>query len=346
MADKTDCEYLTLPLHSPVVVGACPLTMGPESLRQMIACGAGAVVLPSIFQEQIAVTDQFSGDRPSPASSDLELDQQIYNAGPDKYLTVIQETKRLASVPVIASMNGYCDGAWLDFARRIEASGADALELNVQPVIADPRESAEEIETKLVELVRKVCASVAIPVAVKTTRNFTNLANLVLRIQSAGAAGVVLFAHEVRWDVAINKLQWTAQWELTPIDSLGATVSGLIQTRVVGLDLSIAASGGVRTAEDAIKVMIAGADVVMITSEIYRAGPDAISGIVNGIERYLEISGYPTFAHFREARPTPVLRSHGAVRGDYLAPLTRSADYRDPTPVVPMQTGDQYGHQD
>lgn len=344
MTDKTDCEYLTLPLHSPVVVGACPLTMEPESLRQMIACGAGAVVLPSIFQEQISVPDQLPGTMA--ATSDLGLDQRIYNAGPDKYLTVIQETKHLASVPVIASMNGYCDGAWLDYAQRIEASGADALELNVQPVIADPRESAEEIETKLVELVRKVCASVAIPVAVKTTRNFTNLANLVQRIQSAGAAGAVLFAHEVRWDVAINRLQWTTEWELTPVDSLGATISGIVQTRAAGLDLSIAASGGVRTAEDAIKVMIAGADVAMITSEIYRAGPASISRIVKGIERYLETSGYPTLAHFRKARPTPVLRSYGAMRNDYLASLTRSTDYRDPTPVVPMQTGDQYGHRD
>ena len=107
--------------------------MEPESVRQMVACGAGAVVLPSIFQEQFTDPDK------------LDPYPQIYNAGPDKYLLVIQETKRLVSVPVIASLNGYCDGEWLDFARRIEAYGADAIELNVQPVIADPRESADAI---------------------------------------------------------------------------------------------------------------------------------------------------------------------------------------------------------
>lgn len=334
MAMTTACEYLQLPLKSPVVVGSCPLTMEPESVRQMVACGAGAVVLPSIFQEQFSDPDK------------VDPYSRIYNAGPDKYLRVVQEIKRLVSVPVIASLNGFCDGEWLDFARRIDAYGADAIELNVQPVIADPRESADAIETKLVEMVRKVCDSVAIPVAVKTTKRFTNLANVLRRFQSAGAAGVVLFAHDLHWDVAIDQLHWTTQWELTPVDSVGATVSGIVQARAAGLNLSIAASGGVRTADDAIKVMIAGADVAMITSEIYRAGPTAILRMVQGIERYLVTAGYPTLARFRQARPAPILRSHRGMRDDYLVSLTRSTKYRDPTPVHPVFTGDRYGHRD
>jgi dihydroorotate dehydrogenase (fumarate) len=131
---------------------------------------------------------------------------------------------------------------------------------------------------------------------------------------------------------------------LTPIDSLAPTLAGIIQARTGGLDLSVAASGGVRTAEDAIKAMIAGADVVMVTSEIYRSGAEAIRGIVQGIDRYLELGGYPTLAHFHKVRPVPESRTQQAARQDYLEPLTRSDTYTDPTPVARHQAGDRYGH--
>lgn len=344
MSSAINCVYLKIPLNSPVIVGACPLTLVPESLRQMVNCGAGAVVLPSIFQEQF---DYQAEIPPLPQIRVGEnIQQEIYNGGPDKYLASIQEIKRLVSVPVIASMNGYCDGDWLDFAKRIETSGADALELNVQPLITNRQQTAEEIESQLCALVQRICESIKIPVAVKMSRHFTSVANVAHRIRLAGAAGVVLFAHETKWEVAINRLQWTTHWELTPIDSLGSTVAGLIQAKVGGLDLSIAASGGIRTAEDAIKVMIAGADAVMITSEIYRAGPAAIRKIVHGIERYLEAGNYESLARFQQSRPAPESRSQRMMRLDYLEPLTRSVEYADPTPVVEQQTGDRFGHQD
>ena len=331
MATDLNVSYLKLPLKSPIVVGACPMTLEPESVRQMIDCGAGAVVLPSIFQEQIAYRDE---------------SQSKYNGGPDQYLTSIQEMKRLASIPVIASMNGFCDGTWLEYAKHIEVNGADAIELNLQPTVSNPAQRAEEIEEQLCEMVRKVCESVSIPVAVKLTHRFTSIANLAHRLQLLGAAGVVLFAHEPKWEVAIDRLQSTSHWELTPVDSLGATLTGIIQARLGGLDLSIAASGGVRTAEDAIKAMIAGADVVMITSEIYRSGPEAISKMVHGLERLIEIQGFHSLAQLQQARPAPETRSRQATRFDTIDPITRTTTYRDPTPVVERQSGDRYGHQD
>jgi dihydroorotate dehydrogenase (fumarate) len=326
--------------------------MDPEKLRQMIACGAGAVVLPSIFQEQL------SADSPLPldpvAAADLaaqDLSQQTYNRGPDQYLSSIQEIKRLSTVPVIANLNGYSEGPWLDFAQQMAAAGADALELNLQPVIANPQESAETIEARLATLILRVCQrvsiqSVSIPVAVKTTRHFTNVAHMLERIRSAGAAGVVLFAHEVHWDVAIDRLQQTSHWELTPAESVGPTIAGIIQARSGAADLSVAASGGVRTCEDAVKVMIAGADVVMVTSEIYRAGPCAISRIVQGLERYLDTHSFGSFQDFLRARPSPQLRTQHLHRLDYLDPLTNSENYRDPSPIIDQHSGDRYGHRD
>lgn len=348
MTSRTACEYLKIPLTSPVVVGACPLTLEPEKLRQMIAAGAGGVVLPSLFQEQLSPQGEWPLDRI--AASELaaqDFRQQFYNGGPDKYLSSLQEIKRVASVPVMASLSGYSEGPWLDFARRIEASGADAIELNLQPVIVDPQQPAEEIETVICRIIQSVCQSVTIPVAVKTTRHFTNVAHMVQRIHSAGAAGVVLFAHESHWDVALDHLQWTTRWELTPIDTVGATIAGLVQARMGNAEVSIAASGGVRTAEDALKALIAGADVVMITTEIYRAGPEAISRIVGGVERYLETHGFGSLRELGNARPTPQPRTQRHARqSNYLNPLTASQTYHDPSPVTDQQTGDRYGHPD
>ena len=331
MATDLNVFYLKLPLKSPIVIGACHLTLELESVCQMISCGAGAVVLPSIYQEQIAHRDE---------------SHSRYNGGPDQYLKSIQEIKRLANIPVIASMNGYCDGSWLEYAKLIEVNGADAIELNLQPNISNPAQRSEEIEEQLCEMVRRVCDSVSIPVAVKLSPRFTNLANMAHRLQVLGAAGVVLFAHETKWEVAINRLQWTSHWELTPVDSLGATVTGIIHAGLSGLDLSIAASGGVRTAEDAMKAMIAGADVVMITSEIYRSGPEAISRMVHGLERLIESQGFHSLAQLQQARPKPESRSQRSIRSESINPITRSTTYRDPTPVVEQKSGDRYGHQD
>lgn len=346
MPPNIACNYLNHSLASPVVVGACPLTMEPEALRQMIAAGAGAVVLPSIFQEQLAPIQAPPTDPASAYLAECSRKQQVYNRGPESYLTSIQTIKQLVSVPVIASLNGYSEGEWLDFAQRIQEAGADSLELNVQPIVATVEQPGEEIEEKLVAMVRRVCASVSLPVAVKMTRHYTSVANMAQRFGAAGAAAIVMFAHETHWEVAIDRLHWTPNWELTPVESLSATLGGIIQARVGGLNLAIAASGGIRAAEDAIKVMIAGADVVMITSEIYRAGPGAITKIVRGIERYLETGGFPSLLQFQQTRPSPEFRPQSAIRHDYLDPLTRSTHYADPTPVVEQQTGDRYGHHD
>jgi dihydroorotate dehydrogenase (fumarate) len=346
MPPNTACNYLKLALTSPVVVGACPLTLEPEAVRQMVTSGAGAIVLPSVFQEQLTEIQVAPTDPASAYLAECRRQQQTYNRGPDSYLTSIQTLKQLVSIPVIGSLNGYCDGDWLDFARRIQAAGADALELNVQPIVANVEQTSQEIEEKLLAIVRRVCASVSIPVGVKMTRHYTSVANMAQRFGSAGAAGIVMFAHETHWEVAINRLHWTPNWELTPVESLAATLGGIIQARVGGLELPIAASGGIRAAEDAIKVMIAGADVVMITSEIYRAGPSAIAKIVRGIERCLETGGFDSLASFQQTRPSPEIRPQCDIRHDYLDPLTRSTHYVDPTPVVEQKTGDRYGHRD
>ena len=147
-----------------------------------------------------------------------------------------------------------------------------------------------------------------------------------------------------RWDVSVDRMSWTIGWQLSPIDALSGTLEGIVRTRAGGQDLSIAASGGIRTAEDAIKTIIAGADVAMVTSEIYREGPDAVRRIVEGISHFLDTSRYESLLAFQHARPAIELGPERLMRLEYVDPLTRPDHYRDLTPSGKSERGDSFGH--
>ncbi|MDZ4850982.1 MAG: dihydroorotate dehydrogenase-like protein [Pirellulaceae bacterium] len=345
---KTDitANYLGMELDSPVVVGACPITLEPETVRQLVCVGVGAIVLPSILQEQI-VYAKMRPHSPIEAieSSGFRPQQDKYNGGPANYLQSIAQLKSNFNIPIIASISVASEGDWLDYTKQIATSGADALELNFQSVTSNPNDSADDIENKLCRIAQEVCASVSIPVAVKLSQRFTNIASIAKKMQAAGAAGLILFAHTPQWDVSIDQMHWTIRWELSPVNSLGAVLEGIVRARAGGLEVSIAASGGVRSSEDALKSMIAGADVVMITSEIYRKGPDAVRDITDGIQRYLASSLYDSLLSFQKARPSVSTISERLTRLEYVDPLTRSTRYDDPTPVAARARGDSFGHE-
>ena len=344
MSKELTTTYLGMELSSPVVVGACPLTIEPEHVRQMVAAGAGAIVLPSMLQEQITYGIMKAVDPVGAISeSGYQPQQDRYNGGTANYLQTIRHLKTLCNVPIIGSLNGWSEGPWLDYADEIQAAGADALELNWQRGLSDPNESCEAVEARLIDLAGNLCNRLSIPVAVKLNQRFTNLASIAHKLQAVGVDGLVLFTHGPCWDVSIDRMHWTIRWELSPTESLGTILEGIVHVRTGGLDLSIAASGGVRTGEDAIKAMIAGADAVMVTSEIYRQGPDAIRKILQGVSQYLDISHHESLMAFQQARPNVELTSERLMRLEHIDPLTRSEHYDDPTPASTM-TGDAYGH--
>ncbi|GAA5509666.1 dihydroorotate dehydrogenase-like protein [Novipirellula caenicola] len=345
MASELACSYLGMELDSPVMVGSCPLTMEHETVRQLVDAGAGAIVLPSILQEQIQHR-KWMQTSPEHAiqRSGYQPQQDKYNGGTEKYLRTIEALRAAESVPIIASMDGLEDGDWIDYAKEMEASGASALEFNWHPSVFSPSESAEEIEERVCVIVRHLCASVSIPVAVKLSPRFTNLASMARQLQIAGADGMVLFTHLPQWDVSIDRMQWSIRWELSAVNSIGSILEGIVRTRAGELDLQIAASGGVRTAEDAIKSMIAGADVVMVTSAIYRDGPGVIRNIVQGISKFLDTGPYESLADFLQARANVKLGPEHLMRLPSGDPLTCSEHYFNPTPVVTTDTGDVFGH--
>lgn len=347
MRPEITARYMGMNLSSPVIVGSCPLTRCPESVREFVIAGAGAVVLPSLFEEQIVHQQIDLGIEPSPDETQAEETvyeryEDRYNGGPIDYLKTIEDLKRITSVPIIASLDGFTGGNWLSFAGQLERSGADAIELNLHTDFANPAMSADAVEESMLECVRAVSDFVSIPVSVKLLPFYTSLPNLAWRLTESGAAGIVVFGREPNWIVQPDQLRATTQWSLTPAGSISSTISGLIRVRSGGPPISIAGSGGISSPAEVAQVVIAGADVAMVTSEVQREGPDAISHMVEGLINFLARNDYESFDAFTRARPKPQLAM--TQRRNYLQPLTDPAAYRDPTPATVAKTGDRWGH--
>ena len=346
MQPEIDVDYLGLRLSSPIVVGACTLTRQPEYVRALTIAGAGAVVLPSLFQEQIVNHLVHSGVEPESDERRAETIgspniQDDYNGGPDAYLRTIGDLKHCVGIPIIANMNGFTGGKWLSFARDIQDAGADAIELSFYTDCSNPGQSADEIEGRLIECVRCVSDAVTIPLSVKLSPYFTSLANIAWRLVESGVSGVVIFAHEPVWETHLDRLTATTNWALTPSGNVQPTLAGLIRARAGGPPVSIAASGGISNPTNLIQAVIAGADVVMVTPEIYRGGPDVIAHMVDGVRGYLDRTGFASFSGLRAARPGKVQSL--SERLNLLQSLTHDG-YPDPTPTVGARSGNRWGH--
>jgi dihydroorotate dehydrogenase (fumarate) len=338
-------SFLGIELKSPVIVGSCPLTLESEVVRQLVSSGVGAIVLPSILQEQLIFASSRSNNLTDAIEQSVFNPQQDkYNGGPGNYLETIKQWKANFSIPIIASIHGSSTGPWLDYANRIEDSGADAIELNWQSGTCNPDEPADQIESRLLYFVNYIRSCVKIPITVKLSERFTNIASIAYKLQLAGANGLVLFAHRPRWKVDIDRMDWTAGWELSPVDSVGAIFEGIVHARSTKLKISIAASGGIRNSEDAIKSMIVGADAVMIVSEVYRQGPDTVQRIVSGIQQYLKSRHFDSLKAFQKQKPTVALGSEYSIRSECVMPMTLLKRIKDPTPVASHCHGDAFGH--
>ena len=317
-------KYCGLELRSPVVVGACPITLSSERVRQFTFSGAGAIVLPSLFEEQILNRMESCGLVPTSSEQKLDVtapleDENYYNRGVDEYLRTIARLKRQVGIPIFASLHGCTSGTWLTIGQEIQAAGADGIEANFDSPIACSHESADDAEQLLLEMVTELCDQVTIPVAVKISPFHSNISNLMWRLSESGAAGVVCFGFEPNWKVGSHGFGPTPHWNLNATGNLNQTIAGLARASVASCPLSMAASGGISTAEDAIKVLLAGADVTMITSEIYRSGTDAIAHIIEGLTQFLKRGHYEELNEFLLGRPKPNLS-----RQTLLACITQS----------------------
>ncbi|MEX2324550.1 MAG: dihydroorotate dehydrogenase-like protein [Nitriliruptoraceae bacterium] len=291
-------SYLGMTLRSPVVASASPMTGDLRALPMLVQAGVGAVVLPSLFEEQIdQEADQlaayvFADAADAEASTGYTpglLDS--YNNGAQRYLQFVRETVGQCGVPVIPSLNGVTRGGWVTYATKLADAGAAAIELNVYRIAAEPELSGRDIEDETLSLIEAVVAATEVPVAVKLGPYFSAFAHFAHRIADAGAAGVVVFNRFYQPDIDLTTLSVEPKLVLSTSDEMRLPLRwcAILSGRT---PLSLALTTGVHTVDDVVKALLAGAHVAMTTSALLKHGPGHVHVLHSGVERWLAEHGY------------------------------------------------------
>jgi dihydroorotate dehydrogenase (fumarate) len=297
-------SYLGLHLKNPLVPSAGPLTRTADGMKRLEDAGAAAVVMHSIFEEQIlheaAELDHYltSGTESFAEAQSYLPAADEYFLGPEEYVGEIEKAKKALSIPVIASLNGISGGGWVKYAKRFEEAGADAIELNVYHIPADARVTGAEMEQRYIDVLKAVKATVKIPVAIKLSPFFSSMANMAKRLDEAGANGLVLFNRFYQPDIDIESL------EVVPNVQLSSSKSLRLPLRWVGIlfghiNASMAATSGVHTSEDVVKLIMAGADVTMLCSSLLHHGPQHLTTVLNGLEHWMKEHEYVSVQQMR-----------------------------------------------
>lgn len=290
-------NYLGFELKNPLVVSPSPQSESVDNMKRMEDAGAAAIVLHSLFEEQISfLSNELNANLQQGEESFAEAltyfpDTGDYKMGPDRYLEHVRQAKEAVDIPIIGSLNGVSAGGWHDFAARIEEAGADALELNVYFLPTDPDMDGQEVENIYVDLVREVKASVSIPVAVKIGPYFSAMANMACKLDAAGADALVMFNRFYQPDLDLENLEvktdlmLSSSVELRPRLRWVAILCDLIKA-------DMAVTGGVHTAADALKCMMAGAKVAMMTSALLKNGIGHLTTVREDMIRWMEENEY------------------------------------------------------
>lgn len=290
--------YLGLELENPIVPSASPMTREVESLERLEAAGASAVVLPSLFEEQIEhetmalhAALNYGAEISAESTGGYFPEMDDYNTGAGQYLSKLKAAKAALSIPVIASLNGTTPGGWTLYARVLEEAGADALELNIYIIAADPHEPGSQVEDEYLRLVEAVRRSVDIPLAVKIGPYFSSVGNMGSRLVAAGADGLVLFNRFYQPDIDLELLSVEPNLVLSSSAEMRLVLRwmAILHGRI---DTSLAATTGVHTVEDVVKLVLAGADVTMLASALLRYGPALVTNLVEGLGGWLADRGY------------------------------------------------------
>ncbi|MGD9645167.1 MAG: dihydroorotate dehydrogenase-like protein [Pirellulales bacterium] len=325
-------EYLGLTLRNPLVVAASPLSGQSHNLQRLEEAGAAAVVLGSLFAEQLqsaASEGSSAADATNFAVRPVVADLDDYNSGPDSYLRYIAIAKKEVTIPIIGSLNGSSRGQWVRFARLIEEAGADALEVNIYFVPTDDHASSQQVEERYLEIVAAIREQIAIPLAIKIGPFFTSLPDMARRLIEAGADGLVIFNRYLQPDINLDTLEIAPQLVLSSRDELRLALRwiGILSGQV---SVSLAGTGGVHLAEDVLKVLLAGADVAMLASALIQHGPAHLTTLVEGTERWLDQKGYQSIAQIKGLVSHPRCADQSAYeRANYtrmITSLTREAE--------------------
>jgi len=289
--------YLNLSLKNPLIASSSPLCENVDNIRRMEDAGIAAVVLHSLFEEQITLQSldldhylSYGTDSFSEALSYFP-DMSYYNLGPEGYLEHIRKTKEAVEIPIIASLNGYSTGGWIKYARLMEEAGADALELNIYYIATDPYTTGQDVEQMYIDLIENVASGIKIPIAVKLSPYFSATANIALRLSKAGASGLVLFNRFYQPDLDLDNLDVVPNLVLSTSEELRVRLRwvAILHDQV---DADLAVTGGVHTAQDVLKCMMAGANAAMMTSALLLRGIGYVSKVYMDILNWMEEKEY------------------------------------------------------
>lgn len=321
-------RYLGLQLAHPIVASASPLTGTLDGMRRLEDAGAAAVVMASLYEEQIRAedtayalyTEHGSNSQAEAGSYFPELPG--YDSGVSGHLETLQRASDALDIPVIASLNGTTAEGWIGHARALEQAGAAAIELNVYSVPVDPAVSGAEVERRTLEIVRQVAATVRIPVSIKLAPYFSSMPHIAAELVRAGARGLVLFNRYYAPDIDLTTLQVTRSLPLSTAAELPLTLVWIaLLSRRVGC--SLAASRGVETDVEVVKYLLVGADVVMTTSALLRNGVQHVATMREGLERWLGANGFDSVDAIRGLKDATHVEDVDALfRAQYVAALT------------------------
>jgi dihydroorotate dehydrogenase (fumarate) len=326
MMDLTT-KYLGMELPHPLIVGASPLSDDLDGVKRLEDAGAALIVLRSLFEEQITREQRSEVDHLErrghafvEAASGVP-GPDAFTLGPFEYLNHLRRAKEAVRIPVIASLNSATPGSWIEFARLIAQTGADALELNVYRIATDLETTSAEIERQVIETVRAVKSAVTVPVAVKLSSSYTALAHLAMEMDRAGADGLVLFNRFYQPDIdaealtATRTLHLSDSSELRPRLHWVAILAGRVRA-------SLAVTGGVHTAADVVKATLAGADVTQLVSALLMHGPEHLRVVRDGLAEWMEQHEWASLAEMRGRMSLFKVRDPGAYeRTNYMLAL-------------------------
>jgi len=303
---KLTTDYLGLKLRNPLIVGASPFGDNLNSAVQLQDAGAAALVMRSLFEEQIDMESRalnYLLEMPAESYSEATSyfpHYEEYQLTPDHYLRQIASLRSALTIPVIASLNGTRPGGWTDYAARFESAGASAIELNLYSLVTDPKLSSGQVEEDMLETVRAVTSTVKIPVAVKISAFHAAPANFAVALETAGAKGVVVFNRFYQPDLNIEELEVKPELKLSDSSELLMRLRWLaiISPHLKG---SLASTGGAHNAHDVIKAILAGANAVQMVSVFLKHGPRYLSTILQGLVCWMEEHGYESVDQFRGA---------------------------------------------
>jgi len=301
---KTLTSYMGLKLNSPIIVSACTLSEQADNIVKMEDNGAGAVVMFSLFEEQIRMEEaRFKGVMSEttyafPEALDYFPDLDDFNVGVDDYLENIRKAKERVDIPIIGSLNGITTEGWIDYSRLMEQAGADAIEVNIFFIPGDIAMSSSEVEHRYLNIIETIKQTVKIPVAVKLNPYFSATGNMALRMKNAGADALVLFNRFYQPDFDINELVVKTDLHYSESSEIRLPLMwiALLYNKV---KLSLAATTGVQSAVEVVKYLLAGADVVMTASSLYKNGIPYLKTMNKELQDWMYMMGFDSVEKFR-----------------------------------------------